>query len=138
MRRDARIAHRLGLVAMVAGLALGAGMAMAEEMSEIVVEGDRPTSVKLDKDAPFEVIMLSRHVRYGDLHLETAAGAAELEKRVKDAAEAVCKKLDELYPATVRGGNECQKQAVKTAMVKGRAAVAAAGKGKAGEAASSK
>ena len=50
---------------------------------------------------PIEQIELTPHVGYGDLKLATAAGASELEKRVKDTAAEARKQLATLYPVAM-------------------------------------
>jgi UrcA family protein len=63
---------------------------------------------------------------YADLNPNTPAGAAELKKRINDAAEEVCRKLDEVYPDSRPSGRTCTEITVKNAMRKVRADAMAA------------
>jgi len=76
-----------------------------------------------------EVAQLSRVVSYADLNIATHSGATELEKRINNAARAVCKKLEVLYPSGTShglGSGSCVADATKDAMAKARVAIAAA------------
>jgi UrcA family protein len=47
-----------------------------------------------------EIISLTSAVRYADLDLSKAADVAELQQRVRDAAQELCRVLDLRYPKT--------------------------------------
>jgi len=130
MNGNLRLFRGMMLVAASTAMAVGAAAGWADEpLPEIVVRADRVSHMVEEHPAggaTIEKFALSRQISYRDLDLTKAAGAAELEKRVKDTAAAVCKRLDELYPNTVAGGHGCEDSAAKTAMVKVRAAIAAA------------
>ena len=48
-----------------------------------------------------EVVSVDRAVNFSDLDLNQPAGAAMLEKRIKDAAAEACREIDKRYPKTV-------------------------------------
>lgn len=118
----------LGLIG--GGLALAAGFAGSQTLKEISVEAGRATKVvgHTSSGIPIEEVTLTRHVFYGDLDLRTHSGAVELERRVRETAQAACKQLDELYPLTTSESPACTAQAVKGAMEEVHALVAAAEK----------
>ncbi len=106
------------------------GMAVAQNMEEITVQGTR---VLDSKDAgrttsgiPIRDISLSYGVNVADLDLATQYGPLALEKRVKDAATAACEELGQKYPQSTPSTGECAKAATDKAMIKARAMVAAA------------
>ncbi|MFI4889701.1 MAG: UrcA family protein [Steroidobacterales bacterium] len=130
MYGKSRISRQITFVAVGAAIALGAAASLAGELPEVTVKADRVMIETVDhpsgSSGSAERFSLSRGVSYADLDLSKAAGAAELEKRVKDTADAICKKLDALYPETVTSGHECEKSTTKAAMVKVHALIAAA------------
>ncbi len=67
---------------------------------------------------PKEQVTLGRHVAYGDLNLNTRAGAAALEKRIKATAEEACHQLKSLYRLDIwdSGNQQCVSRAVGRAM----------------------
>lgn len=50
---------------------------------------------------PAYSITVQRNVNYSDLDLGTGSGAAELQKRIDDAAKEACTELDRNYPKAV-------------------------------------
>ena len=116
----------LGLIG--GGLALAAGFAGSQTLKEISVEAGRATKVvgHTSSGIPIEEVTLTRHVFYGDLDLRTHSGAVELERRVRETAQAACKQLDELYPLTTSESPACAEQAAKGAMEQVHALIAAA------------
>jgi UrcA family protein len=134
---SARRTIQLGLVAAVAVVASDA--TLAQQTSDITVEAARPVKVVVghsSNNASIEELSLTGHVTFADLDLRTRAGATELEKRVSDAARDLCGQLDKLNPLIKYDvAPPCVKQATDDAMVKARAAIAAADKrGQASEA----
>jgi UrcA family protein len=75
---------------------------------------------------PIADVSVNYGVSAGDLDLASNAGAAELSKRVSDAAQAACKKLSRQYPDATPDDAECVKRAVDEAMIKVRKMAAAA------------
>jgi UrcA family protein len=101
---------------------------MAQQSADVIVQAERPEiTIKMPvHGSPVKVISLAQHVSYGDLNLTTPAGAAELERRVTEAAAAVCRKLDKVYPDSRPKGHTCTEITVKDAMRKMHAASMAA------------
>lgn len=66
---------------------------------------------------PIEQVTLSRHVSYKDLNLNTPAGAAELDKRIKATAQEACDQLKTLYPldSTETDNRQCVSDAMQRA-----------------------
>jgi UrcA family protein len=126
-------------IRLVAGLfatTLVSGVLVAQDMGEIKVTASRAvetktTGTELSSEgwiAPIVQVSLSSGVGYAGLDLTSDAGAAELEKRVKAAARAVCKELSGKYPNAKTTEAECAKVAAANAMVKVHELTAAAGK----------
>jgi UrcA family protein len=130
MKRHSSASRTIKFALLTLGaIAVGAVFA-AEPVGEVTVEAKRETKVvgRSYTGAPIELVSLTRRVSYADLDLKTQIGAAELEKRVNETAQAACKQLDDLYPLTAPGGPSCVKGAVEDAMTQARAAIAAAAK----------
>ena len=122
---------RLRITLATAGLALVAGMASATDSTTVVARQTRPTISQPYENSGIEIHSLERHVRFNDLDLSTPAGIAVLEKRVTASANAVCAQLGELFPRDFTTDEECRQQAVQSAMVQVRAAIAKAAVSKA-------
>ena len=121
---------------MVAAVACGLVMsaAFAQDVAEIKVLGSR-TTVKVKPGmngvtpAPlYKTLELSYGVSAGDLDLKSDSGAAALEKRVNDAAVALCEEMGRQYPDSTPDDATCAKQASKRAMAQVRALTAKARK----------
>jgi len=110
--------------ALLAGVVLASGSALAQQTSDVVVEAARPAVVM--RNGPNEVLSVTRHISYSDLDLATQKGDRELEKRINYAATAVCKRLDTLQPAEKPADLMCVKKTIAGAMVQARAAISAA------------
>lgn len=121
------------LVSIAVGLLAAAslsGTALAQKTEEITVTGSRTVNAQVDRvpmGLPITSLSLSYGVSLAGLDLTTPAGAADLERRVNDAALAACKEISRQYPHAKPDDAACVKAAVKEAMVKVREAVAAAG-----------
>jgi UrcA family protein len=79
-------------------------------------------------DGGFNVIdraKLSSRVKIADLDLRTHAGVMELQWRVTEAAQAVCKELAIRYPDGTPSEPQCAKTAAKDALATVRKIVAA-------------
>jgi UrcA family protein len=115
---------------------LVSGVLVAQDVGEVEVTASRTIETKttgreLSSEgwiAPVVQVSLSSGVGYAGLDLSSNAGAAELEKRVKAAAQAVCKELSGKYPNAKTSEAECAKVAAANAMVKVHELTAAAGK----------
>jgi UrcA family protein len=59
-----------------------------------------------------QVVNMSVRVPYGDLDLQTPAGAAELDKRVREAGNYVCRQLEVMYPVGSPDTFGCVKEAI--------------------------
>jgi UrcA family protein len=121
----------MSLAFAVMGLTLAGSVATAQELKEVTIQSTRETKIIVGRSysgAPIEEMTLTRRVRFNDLDLATAAGGAELEKRVKDAARALCEELDKRNPQSERTALPCAKAATEQAMVQVQAAIVAAKK----------
>jgi UrcA family protein len=103
---------------------LACGYVLAEQRADIVIEAARPTAAM--RGAPDEVISVRHQVSYADLDLATQKGDRELEKRINDAATAVCKRIDAIQPPQQPEDNFCVRQALDGAMKQAQAAISAA------------
>ena len=118
---------------MAASIYLGA-IAVAEELPAIVVTGKGVVAAKsagnTSSGVPIVDMSITYGVSYAGLDLASAAGAAEIEKRVNDAAKEACKEIAARYPVREFTTTEaqCAKAAAEQAMVKARALIAEAGK----------
>ena len=120
-----------GVVGAVASLSLSS-VAVAQDVERITVQATRVMSTKTvgrtSSGVPIVDVSVSYGVSTGGLDLSSGAGAAELEKRVSDAARTACKEIDRQYPDATPSNAECAKAATDKAMVKVHELVAAAQK----------
>jgi UrcA family protein len=119
-------------VALLAGGSVNA-VVIAQEMGEVTVQASRVVKKVIGRTSsgvPIEDISLSYGVSTAGLDLSSSSGAAELKKRVTEAANAACKELSRQYPEATPTDAECVKNATDKAMVKVNDLVAAAKKGK--------
>ena len=113
------------------GIAIGAAasicldsIAIAQDLQEVVVTGKGEVAVKptgtTSSGVPIVNMSITYGVSYAGLDLASAAGAAELEKRVNDAAKDACAELSAKRPLVqfTTSDAECAKSAVDNAMVK--------------------
>ncbi len=112
------------------------GVAIAQ-VPEITVEAPYHRPASAAKPAPgakeaLPEVSVDYKVHYADLNLATASGAAQLEKRIRDAATQACQQLATLYPASTEGvgKDSCVESATKKAMAEANQAIAAAEKSK--------
>jgi UrcA family protein len=87
------------------------------------------TTVDSDDGIPTEQFQLERVASYADLDLSTTSGAAELKKRVSEAAQAACKALVDTDPIDLAdndGNITCVTEATGGAMQQVNAAIATA------------
>jgi UrcA family protein len=117
-RSSARTATRGVLLAAALALTCGAVSAQpAQELQDITVTSARVVIVGRSQiGGPEQEVRLSRAVNTADLDLATPAGMAELEKRVEQMSEALCKELDALYPLDESQSRDCTKAAIKQTM----------------------
>ena len=62
-----------------------------------------------------EEIKMSVRVPYRDLDMATPAGVAELDKRVDEAANYVCRQLERMYPSGAPERRQCTRDAIDDA-----------------------
>ncbi len=65
--------------------------------------------------APIDLITLSRRVSYHGLDLQTPEGSRELDRRIKEAANWACRRLEALYPVGRPEPTTCAKTAIAEA-----------------------
>ena len=124
-------AHLL-LAAMGAGFVALSGPAIAQPIEEIVVTAppiyEEVANAPSANTGPSDRITVTHYINYSGLDLTTDAGVAELESRVQNSAEAVCKQLDKLYPL-ITPDKDCVREAAEGGMQQVRAAIADAREG---------
>lgn len=109
------------------------GIVVAQDTGEVTVQASRVVKKTIGTTAsgiPIQDISLSYGVSTAGIDLASGAGAAELQKRVADAAKAACKELARQYPDSSTTDADCVKTATDKAMVKANALIAAAKQGK--------
>jgi UrcA family protein len=128
MKRNIIASDAIRLAVVAAAAAMVSTLALAQQTEGVTVEAVRQAKIvgRTPSGVPIEELTLKRTVSYADLDLKTQAGAAELEKRVKETAKAACDELDTLYPLTKSEGPVCVKRATDGAMVMVRRAIAVA------------
>jgi UrcA family protein len=120
-------------IGVAASMSLG-NLAVAQGVQEIVVTAKRVITAqpagKTASGVPIVDMSVSYGVSYSGLDLASAVGAAEIEKRVNDAAKEACKEITAQRPLVrfTTSDAECAKAAADKAMVKARALIAEAGK----------
>jgi len=117
--------HAVQAALLAGGIIAAAGPALAQQPGVVVIETARPAP-HLGGGTPDEVISLRRQVSYADLDLATQKGDRELEKRISEAATAVCAQLDKIEPSQRPEDTSCVSKTVDRAMVQARAAISAA------------
>jgi len=109
-----------------------AGIAVAQNLEEITVQGTRMVTTKLvgrtSTGIPINDVSLSYGVSTAGVDLTSHAGVMELEKRVHEVAESACKELGKRYPQSTPSDADCAKAAADKAMVQVNALAAAAAK----------
>jgi UrcA family protein len=111
----------------VALAAFAAGSLGAQGLEEVIVEASpmvKSPSTVTQPDPGYYKVALSSRVSYADLVLTKPADAAILEKRIHEAAQAVCTELGKAYPQSGPDTPECAKRAAEKAMVTARKAIA--------------
>ena len=117
------------LMLATAGCVLASSNALAQSMEVVTVEAVREVVVgKSAIGAPIKELSIRSRVSYADLDLKTAAGAKELEKRIRDTATSSCNEIKSGFDPAVEGWtvNKCIKAAVDGAMGQAETAIAAA------------
>ena len=116
---------KLALLAVAAGCTLASQGVYAQAMEVVMVEAVREITVgKSPIGAPIKELTIRSRVSYADLDLTTAAGAATLGQRVKDAATTSCKEIRVDVPIDGWTIDRCIKEATSDAMLQVDKAVA--------------
>ena len=110
--------NKFALLAVAAGATLASQGVYAQAMEVVTVEAVREIVVgKSPIGAPIKELTIRSRVSYADLDLTTAAGAATLEKRVKDTAASSCKEIKVDVPVEGWTVDRCIREATEDAMV---------------------
>jgi UrcA family protein len=114
----------IGSALLVAGLGLVSYSALTQPMEEVTVKAAREVTVgRTSTGVPIKEISIESTVNYADLDLTTDADAAELGKRIRDAATSSCKDIFVQFPVQGSTDKSCIKKAVDGAMVQAKAAI---------------
>jgi UrcA family protein len=110
--------------AVTASLMLGAAHAASAPTAQLAPDDPTVTTVEVTVPRvitgsrigmPTTEYRMSKRVPYGDLDMATAAGVAELNRRVEEAADYVCDRLEQLNPAGEPEKYSCAREAVRDA-----------------------
>jgi UrcA family protein len=118
----------------VVSCVLTSGIVFAEDREEVRVQATRLLSTKTkivgqtSSGVPVVDMSLSYGVSTAGLDLASSAGAAELTRRVKDAAHAACREISRQYPEIASGDAECARSTADKAMVQVQQLIAVAQK----------
>ena len=113
---------RVSITALAVGVFLGgAALAQVSSLGGVTVTAPRVIG-RGAGGIPIERVSMSATIRYSDLNVKTPQGASALDKRVKDAADSLCKKLEADYPIGTPDAFTCSKEAVTNAAAQVRAA----------------
>lgn len=118
-------------VALLAGISVSAGVIAEEEMGEVTVQASRIVKKLIgttSSGVPIEEVSLSYRVSAAGLDLASGDGAAEMQKRVSEAAKSACKELSRQYPEATPKDAECVRTARDKAMARVNELIAAAKK----------
>lgn len=116
------LCKRASIVALAFGVfTAGAALAQGSSVSGVTVTAPRVIGREAS-GIPIEEVSLSAVVRYSDLDMKTSQGAAALDKRVKETADSICRKLEADYPVGRPNAVACAKEAVAKAAAQVRAA----------------
>jgi UrcA family protein len=120
-----------GLPLMIAFAAATAVAQQNAQPPEIKIQTGKVQVTTLDSDdgIPTEQFRVQRVVSYANLDLSTVAGAAELKKRVSEAAKQACKELVDADPIDLAdddGNLTCVRETTAGAMEQVNAAITTA------------
>jgi UrcA family protein len=116
---------KLALLAVAAGCTLASQGVNAQAMEVVTVEAVREITIgKSPIGAPIKELTIRSRVSYADLDLTTAAGAATLEKRVKETAASSCREIKVDVPVDGWTIDRCIREATEDAMIQVNKAVA--------------
>ena len=113
-----------------AAVLMVSGIAAAQNAKEVKIQAERAINEKVTAHitggGKIIELTLSYPVSFADLDITSVTGAAELEKRVKDAARAACEEIGSKYPGATPSDAVCAQKAAAKAMGEVRKMVAAA------------
>lgn len=126
MKSKKSISKVAALSLITAGCALAGAAAVAQPMEVVTVEAASITVIGRSSatGAPIKEIRIRSQVSYADLDLTTDAGAAELEKRIRDTAKSTCHEIKVDFPAEGSTEERCVKEAIDGAMEHANKAIA--------------
>ena len=106
------------------------GIAATQNAKEVKIQAQRVINEKviarITGGGKIIELTLSYPVSFADLDITSISGAAELQKRVKDAARAACEEIGSKYPNATPSDAVCAQKAGAKAMGDVRKLVAAA------------
>jgi UrcA family protein len=104
-------------------------VANAQNAKEVKIQAQRVINEKviahITGGGKIIELTLSYPVNFADLDITSVSGAAELEKRVQDAARAACAEIGSKYPNATPSDAVCAQKAAAKAMIEVRKMVAA-------------
>ena len=105
-------------------------IATAQNAKEVKIQATRAINEKviayITGGGKIIELTLSYPVNFADLDITSVSGAAELEKRVQDAARAACAEIGSKYPNATPSNAVCAQKAEAKALSEVRKLVAAA------------
>jgi UrcA family protein len=111
------------VAAAAAGLTAAAALAQPAPVGGVTVTAPRMITTGRDATgAALQEVDMTSIVRVDDLDLKTAKGAAELDRRITNAARTMCRQLETLYPVGNPDANTCAQRAIRKAAEQTRAA----------------
>jgi UrcA family protein len=113
-------------------LAMASAAAVAQQADQM--PNDKNEAVKVERTTrsytgiPIEHLEVDRPVSYANLDLTTPSGAAELKRRIAEAAKEACQQLDTADPFDLSDTDDfsCVKAATGSALKQANAAIVAA------------
>ena len=119
---------RVAAGASVAVFMVGA-IAVAQNAKEVNIQAQRVINEKviahITGGGKIIELTLSYPVNFADLDITSVSGAAELQRRVQDAARAACAEIGSKYPNATPSDAVCAQKAAAKAMIELRKMVAA-------------
>ena len=103
-------------IAVVGMVSLGSSLQAQDDPDTITVTAPRHVG-HTSAGTPIEMVTVIRLISYHDLDIQTAAGVAELNKRVAAAAHAECGELERKYPIGYPDALACANKAMAEAQL---------------------
>ena len=114
----------------VAAVFMVSGIAAAQNAREVKIQAQRVINEKvvarITGGGKIIELTLSYPVSFADLDITSVTGAAELKKRVEDAAREACEEIGSKYPNATPSDTVCAQRATAKALEEVRKLVAAA------------